>query len=74
MYEDEKGNKTYCRIRIYIHIHFIDTFHRLYAQESCFIMQKFLLITTLDNLEEWPFTQYHETALHVSRAFLSTRD
>ena len=25
-------------------------------------MQKFLLITTLDNSKEWPFAQYHETA------------
>lgn len=74
MYDDEKGNKTYCRIRVYtyIYIHFIDTY-RPCAQESCFIMQKFLLITTLDNLKEWPFVQYHETALHC-REPLSTRD
>lgn len=58
---------------IYIYIYFIDTY-RLYAQESCFIMQKFLLITTLDNLKEWSFAQYHETALHESRgAFIDTR-
>lgn len=25
-------------------------------------MQKFLLITTLDNSKKWPFAQYHETA------------
>ena len=48
--------------KIYIYIYnFVDRY-RLYAQESCFIMQKFLLITTLDNSKEWPFAQYHETA------------
>lgn len=56
----------------HIYIHFIDTY-RPCAQESCFIMQKFLLITTLDNFKEWPFAQYHETALHC-REPLSTRD